>query len=334
MLNFSLKRLRESHEGPWLFLDLLMLGLLMINLALLLFDALYDTELVRGGLNSLSPALLDWYRPINANFILIDLIFVSIFLAEFCFRWAVAVYRKTYLRWYFYPFIHWYDLVGCIPVGGARFLRLLRIISILHRLHKYQIIDLRDTAPFRFFAFYYGVLIEELSDRIVAKVLTDAQEDLRRGSPLLDEIGNKVLAARRPVLCRWLASLAQHYGHSIQDPTLGQVLRAHVQQSVGRAVRENRQVNNLRLVPVVGSSLEKMLENAVADIVIQSFTNLLTEVTPEKVDGLISYGLAATGAEEAALDQEAIAVLDECLELLKSHVSQQRWKTVLNPETD
>lgn len=331
MLNFSVKRLKESHEGPWLFLDLLMLGLLMVNLALLLFDALYATQLVQDSLNSLSPTLLAWYQPINANFILIDLVFVSIFLTEFCFRWAVAVYRKTHLRWYFYPFIHWYDLVGCIPVGGARFLRLLRIISILHRLHKYRIIDLKDTALFRFLAFYYEVFIEELSDRIIAKVLTDAQEDLRRGSPLLDEIGRQVLSARRPILCRWLASLAQHYGHSIQDPAIGSVLRNHVQQSVGRAVRENRQVNHLRLMPVIGAGLENMLENAVTDIVIQSFTNLLTDITPEKVDGLISHGLAASSAEEANLDQAAIEVLDQCLELLKSHVTHQRWKSKLTP---
>ncbi|ALS98927.1 hypothetical protein [Lacimicrobium alkaliphilum] len=328
MLNFSLKHLKDSHQGPWIVLDFFMLGLLVLNLTLLLFDSLYATDLIRQNLNQLSPALLEWYKPVHANFILIDLVFVAIFLSEFFLRWAIAVKNKDYLRWYFYPFIHWYDLVGCIPVGGARFLRFLRVFSIIYRLQKYKIIDIRQSAPYRFVAFYYDVFVEELSDRIVAKVLTDAQEDLRRGSPLLEEITTQVLAARKPVVCNWLASLAVHSGHSIEDMQAGSTLREHVKQSVGRAVRNNPQVSTLKMVPVVGSGIEKMLENAVTNIVIQSVINLLLDVTPEKIDHLISHGIAST-SEEDMLDQEMLNVVDECIELLKSHVSHQRWKTRL-----
>ncbi|WP_246840513.1 ion transporter [Lacimicrobium sp. SS2-24] len=328
MFNFSLKRLRESHQGAWIALDFFMLGLLVLNLGLILFDSLYATDLIRQNLNQLSPALLEWYKPIHANFILIDLVFVAIFLTEFVVRWFVAVRNKDYLRWYFYPFIHWYDLVGCIPVGGARFLRFLRVFSIIYRLQKYQIIDIRQSAPYRFIAFYYDVFVEELSDRIVAKVLTDAQEDLRRGSPLLDEISTQVLATRKPIVCNWIASLAVHSGHTIEDMQVGTTLREHVRDSVGRAVRNNKQVSTLKMVPVVGSGIEKLLENAVTDIVIQSVINLLLDVTPEKIDSLISHGLP-DNSEEERLDQEMINVVDECLELLKSHVSHQNWKTRL-----
>ncbi|GGD68316.1 ion transporter [Lacimicrobium alkaliphilum] len=328
MLNFSLKRLKESHQGSWIALDFFMLGLLILNLALILFDSLYATDLIRQSLNQLTPALLEWYKPIHANFILIDLVFVAIFLTEFILRWFVAVKNKDYLRWYFYPFIHWYDLVGCIPVGGARFLRFLRVFSIIYRLQKYKIIDIRQSAPYRFIAFYYDVFVEELSDRIVAKVLSDAQDDLRQGSPLLEEITTEVLAARKPIVCNWVASLAVHSGHSIEDMQAGSTLREHVRQSVGRAVRNNSQVSALKLVPVVGSGIEKMLENAVTDIVIQSVINLLTDVTPEKIDRLISHSIASS-SEEDKLDQEMLNVVDECIELLKGHVSHQRWKTRL-----
>ncbi|GAA0350084.1 hypothetical protein GCM10009092_13100 [Bowmanella denitrificans] len=329
MLNFSLKRLKESHEGTWLLLDLVMLGLLILNLTLILFDSLYATELVRQSLNQVSPALLDWYKPVHANFILIDLVFVGIFLSEFVLRWAVAIYRKDYLRWYFYPFIHWYDLVGCIPVGGARFLRFLRIFSILYRLQKYKIIDIKDTALYRFFAFYYQVFVEEVSDRVVIKVLSDAQQDLRHGSPLLDDIITQVLAARRPVLCQWLAALLVHSGHTLADEQSGEVVRQHVQESVTKAVRDNPQVGRLRLVPVLGSGVEKMLENAVSGIVIETLANLLLDVTPEKIDQLLQHGLGASNQQEQALDQEMLLVVDECLELLKLHVAKQRWKDAL-----
>merc|ERR1712196_584080 len=93
----------------------------------------------------------------------------------------------------------------------------LRIFSILHRLHKFEVIDLNQTAVFRFFAFYYDVFVEELSDRIVVKVLSDAQKDISAGSPLLDDINAQVLAPRRPVITQWIAGGINHLGQSIQS---------------------------------------------------------------------------------------------------------------------
>ena len=53
----------------------------------------------------------------------------------------MAIRKQTYPRWYFYPFLHWYDLLGCIPIGSFRMLRLLRLISLTIRLQKMGIID-------------------------------------------------------------------------------------------------------------------------------------------------------------------------------------------------
>ena len=283
MLNFSLKRLKESHEGPWLLIDLSMLFLLILNLLWILFDSLFAAEFIQSGLYSLSPVIVDSYQPIHANFAIIDLIFVGIFLSEFCIRWVAAVMRKEYLRWYFFPFIHWYDLVGCIPLSGARIFRFLRVFSILYRLQKYKIIDLRNTALFRFLFFYYDVFVEELSDRIVVKVLSDAQKDIAAGSPLIDDITNKVLAKRQHVLSEWIAAMMVHMGDSIADKEHGQTVREHVQQSVGHAVRANSQVSTLRLLPVMGGTIERTLENAVTDIVTQSIIKLLQDITPDKL---------------------------------------------------
>lgn len=62
------------------------------------------------------------------------MIFVSIFIAELLIRWMVTIHQKTYHKWFFYPVIHWFDVLGCIPVGSFRWLRLLRVFSILYRL--------------------------------------------------------------------------------------------------------------------------------------------------------------------------------------------------------
>src|SRR5690606_42147929 len=51
------------------------------------------------------------------------LLFVSVYLTEFSIRWLVAIARRTHERWFYFPFVHWYDLLGCIPVGSFRWLQ-------------------------------------------------------------------------------------------------------------------------------------------------------------------------------------------------------------------
>ncbi|MEC8418346.1 MAG: ion transporter, partial [Pseudomonadota bacterium] len=284
MLRVNRENLRNSHETPWLVLDLVMLGVLFINLAWLIFDSLYATDFIYGQLDSHFPALIDTYDPVHNNFLLVDLVFIGIFFTEFCFRWIVAVVRKEHLRWYFFPFLHWYDIVGLIPTGPTRLFRFLRILSILHRLHKYKIINLNETAIFRFFAFYADVFVEELSDRIVVKVLSDAQKDISAGSPLLDDINEQVLAPRRPVITQWLAGVINHLGQSLNSDEHGEVIREHVRKSVGKAVRENAQVSTLNYLPVIGKTIENTLEASVTDIVTKSLVNLLNDLDSDRID--------------------------------------------------
>ncbi|XOV77775.1 MAG: ion transporter [Aestuariibacter sp.] len=325
----NLKNLRESKQGVWFAIDLFMMVLLAINLLLIIFDSLYAVSAIRSAIQLQADWLIHSYQPIHDNFLLVDLVFISIFLSEFMLRWIVAVINKEYMRWYFFPFIHWYDLLGCIPAESARILRLLRIISILHRLHKYRVINLKNTAIYRFFAFYYNVFIEELSDRIVVKVLTDAQEDIATGSQLLHDITDQVLAPRRETLTEWIAETLQHYGRSIADPEVGSVLRSHIAGSVAKAVKDDPQVGILSAVPVFGGNLEKRLETAVANIVIQSIVNLLTDINTARVDSIVAKGLTAPSLTEQRLDEEVLSIVNESLELVKVHIGQQRWKAKL-----
>lgn len=329
MLRINRENLRNSHETPWLILDLVMLGVLLLNLIWLIFDALYATAFIFEQIGIYAPGFIDFYNPIHHNFILVDFVFIGIFFTEFCFRWAVAIVRKEHMRWYFFPFLHWYDIIGLIPLGATRIFRFLRILSILHRLHKFEIIDLNQTAIFRFFTFYYDVFVEELSDRIVVKVISDAQKDIAAGSPLVEDITQKVLAPRRPIITQWIAGVINHLGDRISDSEHGEAIRAHVVQSVGKAVRKNAQVSALNYLPVVGKTIENTLESAVTDIVTQSMINLLSDMNDQRIEGFIKAGLHDYTATTDALDKEVLLVINECLELVKSHVSQQRWKSQL-----
>lgn len=333
MFKIHRDNLRHSHETPWLILDLVMLGILLINLTWLIFDALYATDFIYSQLLSYFPALISAYDPIHHNFLLVDLVFIGIFLTEFCVRWVVAIVRKEHLRWYFFPFLHWYDIVGLIPLGATRLFRFLRIFSILHRLHKFNIIDLNQTAIFRFFAFYYDVFVEELSDRIVVKVLSDAQKDIAAGSPLVEDITKHVLAPRKPVLTHWLAEVINHLGQSISSNEHGDVIREHVRSSVGKAVRNNAQVSTLNYLPVIGKTIENTLEESVTDIVTASLINLLSDLDAQRIDEFIAIGMHDYTPGAQALDNEVLSIISECLELVKAHVSQQRWKSQLMEET-
>lgn len=328
-MKFSQKNLSSSHQAPWLVVDLVMLGLLTINLILILFDSLFATAALKQALYTHLPEVAKNYQFVHDNFLLLDLIFIGIFLTEFVIRWGFSVRNKEYMRWYFFPFIHWYDLVGCIPLDGARILRILRVFSILYRLHKYRIVDLRSTGLYRFLSFYYDVFIEEVSDRIVIKVVSDIQKEVKNSSGLVDRITGEVLAPRKVLLHHWLASLSGHMGDSIADPDVGASVRNHVTDSVAKAVRSNPQVHSLTLVPVIGSSVERLLETAVSDIVVQAIVNMLKDMTPQRVNDIMEHGLTAPSLTERKLNTEVLSMVHESLELVKKHVAIQQWKQKL-----
>ena len=332
MLGFSRKNLNNSHEAPWLLLDLVMLGILVINLLWLLLDSLFATNLVHGLLDAHFPKVVSAYEPVHNNFLFVDLVFVSLFLTEFVFRWIVAIVRKEYLRWYFFPFLRWYDLVGCIPLGATRLVRLFRVFSILYRLHKYEIIDLNRTAVYRFIAFYTDVFVEELSDRIVVKVLTDAQKDISAGSPLVEDIQKNVLAPRLPVVSRYVAGVMNHLGDSILESNHGEMIRTHVKHSVGKAVKNNAQVSTFSMLPVIGSTIENTLESAVTDIVTTSIVNLLSDIDADRVNLFLQDGMSGFTPDDETLEDEMLMVVNECLELAKNHISSQRWKEELEQQ--
>lgn len=330
MFRINREQLRQSNETPWLILDLVMLALLLVNLTWLIFDALYATASMQKLLAEHAPGVFNAYMPIHKNFLLIDLVFIAIFFAEFCFRWVVSVTKKEHPRWYFFPFLHWYDIVGLIPLPATRLFRFLRIFSILHRLQKQNIISLKHTRLYRFFSFYYNVFMEELSDRIVIKVLGDMQKDLRRGAPLVDEISQQVLTPRQPVISRWLAGAMQHMGETLSQQDQNSVIRQHVQQSVAKAVKNNPQMANLQFLPVVGKSIESTLEQTITDIVTSSMVHLLADINESRINQFIDTNIKGYTSTLDDMDKELMQVIDECFELIKRHVATQRWKTQLN----
>lgn len=325
----NLEKLKESRQGAWFVVDLVMMGLLFINLILLIFDSLYSTEAVANFFTEHFPTFASYYAHIHHNFLFVDLCFIAVFLSEFLLRWIVAVRTHEYQRWYFFPFVHWYDLVGCIPVESARIFRFLRIISIMYRLHKYQIVDFHDWAIYRFLKFYYDVVIEEITDRVVAKVITDAQEEIAGGSSLLEKITDEVIVPRREVVTQWVATSAHYLGNSVSHPEKGKMIREHVIRSVAKAVGNDSQISLLNKIPVLGDNLEKRLEKTVSNVVIESITNMLEDLDEATVDELLKTGFNHFNKTEQELNDEILKIIIEVLELVKKFILEKRWQQTL-----
>ena len=333
MLSFNIKNLRTSHQTIWFALDALMLLLLVINLLWLTFDSLYATALVSDFLSQQVPSFTSAYNPIHKNFLFYDLVFVSIFLLEFVVRWVHAVYVHTYRRWYFYPFIHWYDLLGCVPASGARILRVLRIFSIIYRLQKYGVIDLANTRLFQFLMFYYDAFMEELSDRVVVKVLSGTQEEVQRGSPLLHRIQQEILVPRSDRIVDWLSEKIATYAQHGFVPRRRE-LREYLNARVIGAMKQNQDLKRIRDLPIFGSWASGTLDRAVGDITAEVIEEILEDLSsPDNhdfVEDLVDAFLHEREEPGMGTNEAMIDGITETLELVKQQVHVKRWREALD----
>ena len=330
MLHVNRENLKSSHQLIWFVIDFLMLGLLIVNLSFIIWDSIYNFVAVQNLLKDYAPALQSAYHPIHERFIFYDLIFVAIFLSEFVLRWSYSIRAKVYDRWYFYPFIHWYDLVGCIPVGSLRFLRILRVISIIYRLHQYKIIDFTNTRLFRFVNFYYEAFMEELSDRIVLKVLSGVQEEVRRGSPLFERIQQDILYPRREMLSDWISERVAVAAKEGYVPNRG-ALRAYLENRVDQALKQNLELSRLKYLPVVGPTIQDTLENAVGDIVANVIHQILEDLASTSnhafIEDIVNVFLPEPGQQQEEAENEAlINLILEVIDAIKDQVRVKHWR--------
>ena len=334
MLKINRENLKSSHQLIWFIIDFLMLGLLIINLAFIIWDSAYNFIAIQNLLKENLPALQAAYNPIHENFILYDAMFVAVFLSEFFVRWGYAIRAKVYDRWYFYPFIHWYDLVGSIPVGSLRFLRILRVISIVYRLHQYKIIDVTGTGIFRFVNFYYEAFMEELSDRIVAKVLSGVQHEIKLGSPLFEKIQNDILYPRREMLSEWISQRVAQAAKEGYVPNRG-ALRSYLEDRVDHALKQNVELSRLKYLPVVGSTIQETLEDAVGDIVANVIQQILEDLASSSnhafIEDIVNAFIRGPGEPDTdqGRNEALIALIIEVIDAIKGQVRVKRWREQL-----
>ncbi len=330
MIKFRPRNFLHNQETTWLVLDLAMLGLLVVNLAWLIVDWLYASDWFPPLVSRLLPVIGDYYaQHIDPIFWLIDLGFVTVFLGEFLLRWIVAVRRKIYDSWYHYPFLHWYEVLGCLPLAGFRALRFLRIFSMVYRLQKLGVIDLADTAPARLLGRYYGILVEEVADRVVVNVLEGVQAELRADQPVLRRIVNDVVMRRRVPLVEALGRrlellVDEAYGDYREE------VSEYVDTLITKAVDESEDVKRLQRIPVFGTYGTRLLERTIAQIVFAVIDGAATDLQSERnrafVEDLLSSSLDQLLQDDEQFDEVTNQMLIDVLEVVKAQVRVQRWR--------
>lgn len=304
--------------------DILMLALILANLSLILFDWLYDLAFVERLFTNYLPLFSGFYHDrVHVNFREIDLAFVSVYLVEFGAQWLVAIWRKSYHRWFFYPFIHWYDLLGCIPVGSFRWLRILRVVSILLRLQQLGWIDLRSTLIGKTVIKYYQVLVEEISDRVVVNVLDGAQREISQGSPVLENIQHEVLAPRKQALLDMVShqlAISVIAAHQQQRPNL----EVYLGRLTDEVLEQSAAGKGLRALPFAGRLVRQQVQQLGLALVDALVDDISAPENQTHINQVLDAFLQTEGGE--LLTPLLQDILFGAIEQIKRQIAVQQWK--------
>ena len=331
-MKINFKNLKKNSSIPLLIADWIMLNLIILNLLWMTFDFSFNTQIFQDLINQISTSFYIYYLDnIHSDFLFYDSFFVAIFILEIFIRWAVAIARKDYPHWMSYPFVHWYDVLGCIPVGGFRSLRLLRIVSIVLRLHKKQIIDIRSTWWYKLFNRYYNILTEELSDRVVSNVISGMQEEIHEGAPIADEIIEKVLIPKQELIVEFISNkmqiAAKHYYAKNSKK-----LNIYIHHTVESALLKNNDIKRLDSIPVVGKKITAALRSSIADVMHDAIEKIVDDLSADNNHETInefleiSKEIVLSKEIDFSFKEETKHIIIDSLEIVKKQVEIKRWK--------
>ncbi|MGM0704807.1 MAG: hypothetical protein ACQETP_02710 [Bacteroidota bacterium] len=317
--------------------DAVMLVLIIANLAFIIFDWTFAYEHFQWLLQATVPAFHDFYAAeVHPNFLIYDLAFVAVFVTEIVVRWGLAIYRGTYRRWYFYPIVHWYDVLGCIPVGTFRSLRVLRIVVVVRKMQRLGLIDLKQTVAYETFIYYRDAFVQELTDRVVLRILSGIQEEVATNDIVIAQITQHVILPRRAELVdamthRLQAATAQAYETYQSD------FQTYLDDVITQAVKKNREISTISMIPGVGSTIADLLKQAISDIVYNVINQMMEDLGEEANDRVlaeitaISADAAFSAKHEQELHKLVRSLLIESLDVVKDQINIYEWTPERQP---
>ncbi|MBO3641316.1 preprotein translocase subunit SecA [Acinetobacter soli] len=276
--------------------------------------------------------LLTFYRAeLHPWVIVSEAWFIGFLIVELLIRWAIAVVYKHHQRWFFFPFIHWYEILAILP--QLRFLRLFRAGIIGYRLYEmgYQVIPGSWLKRGRF---YYQVVMEELSDRVVITVLDGVKQELETSST-----HKKIL---HDLIDHHRALFAQTFAEILQDSlaealkTQQPIMAERVGKIVNQAIEDTPELTQLlRLIPIVGGRIESQIqsigqrlgENITSGLIVPFVEGSVAQ--PNANYQLISKRLSEVNIDNQKLEQLVESIVFESLESIRKQVKVKHWQQVL-----
>jgi len=222
------------------------------------------------------------------HFWILDLPFLILFWIEFMVRWVIAIRRRTYARWFFFPIFNWYDVLGLVPVAYLRVFRLLRLASMYMRLRRSELSNVGKDVISRSVAYISNIVTEEVSDRVAIRILDEFAEEIEDGTHR--RIVQEVVGTRRHEIEAVLADQVQ--GLLTDDEILAS-LRSLLRLNLDHAVERSEA---LQAVPVPNAVLRPIVRG-VGDVLLDATLETVraTLDTAEGREAVQSVATAAAG---------------------------------------
>lgn len=313
--------------------DILMVLLLLIDLVLILADKILMSGLATKLAQWLElGALLEVYQ--NHHHLTISAIggiFTVFWVLELGARWLRAVVKKTYFRWFFFPFVHWYEVLACFP--ALRALRLLRAGLIIKRLHGMGI----KVIPQKWLnsaQFYYHVILEELSDRVILTAIDNFREQMSQSKTHGMLIQSTIDKNRGDLEKVILDLLRTQLTPKLQTAFLAQTgerLSADIGLAVEQALMDTPELRKyLKLIPIAGSMIEHQITDIgkhIGENVTTAINNhLFDEKTLDMLMVGIAKGVATLDTSRPELQKLVGSVVDDALNAFEKQIKIQQWK--------
>lgn len=278
------------------------------------------------------PMVLEFYRThLHPWVIITEAWFIIFLIVELFVRWGISIANKHHTRWWFFPFIHWYEILAIIP--HLRFLRLFRAGVIAYRLYELGYKVVPDNIRLKAL-FYYRVVMEELSDRVVISVIDGVRQELETSSSH-KKIIHDLVDHHRQLFTVTLSSLLQEsLARTLQQqqPFITQKVGVIVNQ----AIEDTPELTQLlRLIPIVGGRIEQQIqsigqrlgENISAGL-IEPFT-AGSPKAPNQNYQLIAEKVSEINIDNKYLEELVESVVFESLEAIRKQVKVKQWQQTL-----
>lgn len=278
-------------------------------------------------------SVLEFYRSyLHPWVITTEAWFIIFLIVELAIRWLLSIIQKHHARWWFFPFIHWYEIVAIIP--HFRFLRLFRAGIIAYRLHELGYKVVPDSIRLKAI-FYYRVVMEEISDRVVITVIDGIKHELDTSSSHKKIIHDLVDHHRQLFTVTLSSMLQESLAKALQQQQ--PIITQKVGHIVNQAIEDTPELTQLlRLIPIVGSRIEQQIqsigqrlgENITAGL-IEPFTASSFE-RPNENYLLIAEKVSQLNIDNQYLEELVESVVYESLEAIRKQVKVKQWQQTLN----